>query len=197
MYWVLIQLVNKKLMALTESNMLPLGIKAPAFTLPDTVSGNMLSLDELASDKATVIMFICNHCPYVIHVNPELVRLAPEYQAKGVSFIAISSNDAERYPDDAPHLMTEFAKTEGFTFPYLYDETQEVARAYDAACTPDFYIIDGDQKLAYRGRLDKSRPGNQADLNGEDLRAALDAILAGKPVPEPQLASAGCGIKWK
>ncbi|MBR9919866.1 MAG: thioredoxin family protein [Bacteroidetes bacterium] len=184
-------------MALTESNMLPLGTKAPDFTLPDTVSGKELSLNDIASDKATVIMFLCNHCPYVIHVNPELSKLAEEYQEKGVAFVGISSNDVDRYPDDAPDKMTEFAKSEGYSFPYLYDETQEVAKAYDAACTPDFYVFDGDQKLVYRGRLDASRPGNSEGLTGADLRAALDAVLAGEEVSAVQYPSAGCGLKWK
>lgn len=184
-------------MALTESNMLPLGTQAPAFTLPDTLSGKDVSLDEVAADKATVVMFLCNHCPYVIHVNEELVRVAKDYQAKGVGFVAISSNDVERYPDDRPELMTRFAKDNGYTFPYLYDESQEVARAYDAACTPDIYVFDSDRNLYYRGRLDGSRPGNDIPLTGEDLRAALDGALAGKPAPEKQYPSAGCGIKWK
>ena len=184
-------------MALTESNMLALGTKAPDFTLPDTVSGEMCSLNELLSDRATVVMFLCNHCPYVIHVNPEIVRVAKDYQAQGVSFIGISSNDVERYPADAPDKMTEFAKEEGYTFPYLYDESQEVARAYDAACTPDFYVFDGQSRLVYRGRLDKSRPGNNEPLNGADLRAALDAVLKGEAVSEIQYPSAGCGLKWK
>jgi len=177
--------------------MLELGTQAPDFTLPDTVSGEEKSFSELASDKATVVMFICNHCPYVIHVNPEIVRLANDYQAKGVSFIAISSNDAEKYPQDGPDKMKEQAEKLGYPFPYLFDETQEVAKAYDAACTPDFYVFDGDQKLVYRGRLDGSKPGNDAPLTGEDLRAALDAVLAGKPAPEKQYPSGGCGIKWK
>ena len=184
-------------MAYTESNMLPLGTIAPDFILPDTVSGKMLSLKELASDKATVVMFLCNHCPYVIHVNPEIVRVAKDYQPKGVSFIAISSNDVENYPDDAPDRMQEQAAKVGYTFPYLYDETQEVARAYDAACTPDFYVFDGNLRLVYRGRLDDARPKNNNPLTGKDLRAALDAVLAGQPVIEAQYPSGGCNIKWK
>jgi peroxiredoxin len=184
-------------MALTESNMLELGTVAPDFTLPDTVSGKDLSLDQINSDKATVIMFLCNHCPYVIHVNPEIARLAEDYQSQGVAFIGISSNDVERYPDDAPDKMTLFARENGYTFPYLYDESQDVARAYDAACTPDFYVFDGAMVLVYRGRLDASRPGNQEPLNGADLRAALDAVLQGEPVAEVQYPSAGCGLKWK
>jgi peroxiredoxin len=184
-------------MAFTESKMIELGTKAPDFKLPDTVSGKQLSFSDIRSDRATVVMFTCNHCPYVLHVNPELVRLARDYQKKGVSFVAISSNDVDRYPDDSPEKMTELAKEVGYPFPYLYDETQEVAKAYDAACTPDFYVFDGDDKLAYRGRLDESRPNSGKPLTGKDLRAALDAVLAGKPVPEPQYPSGGCGIKWK
>ncbi|MCB0703931.1 MAG: thioredoxin family protein [Saprospiraceae bacterium] len=184
-------------MALTESNMLPLGVKAPDFTLPDTVSGEALSLNELAAEKATVIMFICNHCPYVIHVLPEIRRLANDYQENGVEFIAISSNDVLRYPADSPEAMTLFAKEQDFTFPYLYDESQDVARAYDAACTPDFYVFDGALNLAYRGRLDQSRPGNDQALDGADLRQAIDAVLDGRAVSPVQYPSAGCGLKWK
>lgn len=171
-------------MAYTESTMLPLGTKAPGFSLPDTVSGNTVSLEDVKSDKATVVMFLCNHCPYVIHVNPEISRLAREYQAKGVGFVGISSNDVEKYPDDAPDKMKITAAQAGYSFPYLYDETQEVAKAYDAACTPDFYVFDGDLRLAYRGRLDRSRPANQEPLDGSDLRAALDAVLEGRPATD-------------
>ncbi|MDX1667679.1 MAG: thioredoxin family protein [Saprospiraceae bacterium] len=184
-------------MALTESKMLELGTGAPSFTLPDTVSGEEKSLEEMKSDKATVIMFICNHCPYVVHVNPELVRLAKEYQKKGASFIAISSNDVEKYPQDGPEKMKEKADQLGYPFPYLYDESQEVAKAYDAACTPDFYVFDADMKLVYRGRLDDSTPGNDKPLTGRDLRKALDFVLAGQPVSMEQYPSMGCNIKWK
>jgi peroxiredoxin len=184
-------------MALTESNMLPLGTVAPAFSLLDTVSGKVLSLQELRSDKATVIMFICNHCPYVVHVNPEIVRLARDYQSKGIAFVAISSNDVLNYPEDSPEQMKKVAARLGYTFPYLYDASQEVARAYDATCTPDFYVFDGQMCLVYRGRLDESRPGSHIPLSGKDLRAALDAILEGHRVPEKQYPSAGCNIKWK
>jgi peroxiredoxin len=184
-------------MSLTESNMLPLGSKAPDFLLTDTVSGNLMSLKDLASEKATVIMFICNHCPYVVHVNPELVKLANEYIEKGVSFIAISSNDVLNYPEDSPDKMRIVAKVLKFPFPYLYDDNQQVARAYDAACTPDFYLFDGEMTLAYRGRLDGSRPGNNLPLTGEDLRKAIDAVLGGKQVEGQQIPSAGCNIKWK
>src|SRR6187399_720552 len=167
-------------MAFTESNMLPLGSDAPPFYLPDTVSGKMMRLEELASDKATVIMFICNHCPHVVHVNPEIVRLANDYISKGVAFIAISSNDVKTHPDDSPELMKVQAEKEKYPFPYLYDESQNVARAYDAACTPDFYVFDGEKKLTYRGRLDDSRPSNGIPTSGRDIRAALDAMLSGK-----------------
>lgn len=184
-------------MAFTESNMLPLGTLAPAFSLPDTVSGQVLHSTDILSDKATVIMFTCNHCPYVVHVNPEIVRLAADYQAKGVKFAAISSNNVDKYPDDAPDKMTTLAHTVGYNFPYLYDEDQSVARAYDAACTPDFYVFDAQHRLAYRGRLDGSRPGNDIPLSGSDLRAALDAVLTGSSVTERQYPSAGCNIKWK
>ncbi len=184
-------------MALTESNMLTLGTKAPDFTLPDTVSGKDISLSEIRSDKATVIMFLCNHCPYVIHVNPEIVRLAKEYQEKGAGFAAISSNDVAKYPQDGPEEMKKHAARVGYPFPYLYDESQDAARAYDAACTPDFYVFDSELRLAYRGRLDGSRPGNGFPLTGEDLRAALDAVLAGGPAAGEQYPSAGCNIKWK
>ncbi len=177
--------------------MLPLGTVAPDFTLLDTVSGKEVSLKELSSTRATVIMFICNHCPYVIHVNEEIVRLAKDYQSAGVAFIAISSNDVVNYPADAPDKMTALAKAEGYTFPYLYDETQAVAKAYDAACTPDFYVFDGDLRLAYRGQLDGSRPNSGIPLTGEDLRSALDAVLLGRPVASEQRPSAGCNIKWK
>lgn len=184
-------------MAATESNMLPLGTLAPDFSLPDTVSGDEIALADIQSDKATVIMFICNHCPYVQHVNKELVKLAGDYQTQGVSFVAISSNDVEAYPEDSPERMKEAAAELGYPFPYLYDEDQSVARAYQAACTPDFYVFDDQMKLAYRGQLDGSRPRSDVPLTGEDVRAALDAILAGKPVPPEQRPSIGCNIKWK
>jgi peroxiredoxin len=177
--------------------MLPLGTVASGFSLPDSISGSTLSLDELKSDTATVIMFICNHCPYVVHVQDELVRLAKDYQPQGVSFIAISSNDIENYPQDSPENMKRFAEKLGFTFPYLYDESQDVARAYQAACTPEFYIFDSAMELVYRGQLDSSRPANDTPVTGRDVRAALDNILAGQPVDEIQRPSIGCNIKWK
>ena len=183
-------------MALTESTMLPLGTTAPNFHIKDVVSNNYYSLDDLKSGKATVIMFICNHCPFVIHVNAELVRIANEYKNQGVSFVAISSNDVENYPEDAPDKMSIVAKVLKYPFPYLYDKHQEVAKAYDAACTPDFYVFDGDMKLSYRGRLDQSRPGNNVPLSGTDLRHAIDQTIAGKSI-DAQYPSAGCNIKWK
>src|SRR6056297_1668968 len=183
-------------MARTPSNMLPLGTTAPNFELLDTVSDKKLSLEELKGEKGTVIMFICNHCPFVIHVNPMIVQLAKEYQQKGIAFVAISSNDVENYPQDAPHLMKDKAKEEDYTFPYLYDETQEVAKAYDAACTPDFYLFDSEMKLVYRGQLDDSRPGNGVRLSGTDLKNAMDAVLDGKALDSEQKPSLGCNIKW-
>lgn len=184
-------------MARTESKMLPLGTIAPEFSLPDTVSGKTLNLHQLSGEKATVIMFICNHCPFVKHVNAELVALATDYEKKGIGFIAISSNDVENYPDDSPDKMKENAHKNSFIFPYLYDESQEVAKAYDAACTPDFYIFNENLKLVYRGQLDDSRPGNQIPVTGGDLRNALDALLENKEIPEKQKPSIGCNIKWK
>lgn len=186
-------------MAYTESNMLPLGTKAPAFRLPEPATGRMVSLEDIAAGaRATVVMFLCNHCPYVLYVNPEIVRIVEEYRPKGVAFVGINSNDAQAYPEDAPERMPEHAKTVGYTFPYLFDETQDVARAYDAACTPDFYVFDADLKLVYRGQLDSSRPKrNPIPPTGEDLRAALDAVLEGRPVPAEQRPSGGCNIKWR
>ncbi len=184
-------------MAETPSTMLPLGTVAPDFNLLDTVSDRNLTLDELKSTVATVIMFICNHCPFVKHVNEELVRLARDYQPRNVSFIAVSSNDVENYPQDGPELMKKTAMDVGYTFPYLYDETQQVAKAYQAACTPDFYLFGPDLKLVYRGQLDGSRPGNNIPVSGEDLRQALDCLIAGEEVPGDQLPSIGCNIKWK
>ncbi|RAV30597.1 thioredoxin family protein [Sinomicrobium soli] len=184
-------------MARTPSNMLPLGTKAAAFKLPDTVSGKTISLESIRGKKATVIMFICNHCPFVQLINPEIAAIAREYAPKGVAFAAISSNDVEHYPQDAPELMAENAAKQGFSFPYLYDETQEVAKAYDAACTPDFYVFDAGLLLVYRGQLDGARPENGIPVTGKDLREALDALLRGEAVSETQKPSIGCGIKWK
>lgn len=184
-------------MAATETIQIPLGYAAPDFTLPDTVSGKELSLGELKGEHATVVMFICNHCPYVKHVNKELVRLANDYMPKGVSFIAINANDVENYPEDSPENMKRTAAEHGYPFPYLYDETQDVAKAYFAACTPDLSVFDKDLKCVYRGQLDDSRPGSSIPPSGKDIRAALDNILAGKPVSEDQTPSIGCNIKWK
>lgn len=184
-------------MALTPSNMLPLGTIAPAFNLLNTVTGEMNSLEKLKSNKATVIMFICNHCPYVIHIQKKLTAVAKEFQAKGVSFIAISSNNAEKYPADGPDKMRLEAEQHHYTFPYLYDESQDTAKAYQAACTPDFYIFDDALKCVYRGRFDDATPGNNAPITGKELTAALEQILAGKPVDPEQRPSMGCNIKWK
>jgi peroxiredoxin len=176
--------------------MLPLGTKAPGFVLPDP-DGKMVSLANFEGAKALLVVFMCNHCPYVIHVAPELARLAREYQEKGVAVVGISANNIETHPDDSPEKMKEEAVNRGYSFPYLYDETQETAKAYHAACTPDFFLFDAEQKLVYRGQLDGSRPGNDVPLTGADLRAALDAVLAGNPVSEDQKPSMGCNIKWK
>ena len=183
-------------MARTPSNMLPLGTTAPTFELLDTVTDTSISLESAKGEKGTVVMFICNHCPFVIHVNPEISRLGLEYQKRGIRFIAISSNDVENYPQDAPDLMKIKAKEEHYSFPYLYDETQEVAKAYDAACTPDFYLFDDSLKLVYRGQLDDSRPGNGLPVTGMDLRKAMDDLLEGNPIDELQKPSIGCNIKW-
>lgn len=185
-------------MALTESTMLlQLGTKAPDFRLPDVVSGKTISLDTFADKKALVVMFLCRHCPYVQHVKEELARLGRDYAGKSVGIVAISSNDAVQYPDDRPERLKAMAEELGFHFPFCYDETQEVAKAYAAACTPDFYVFDQERKLVYRGQLDDSRPGNGLPVTGKDLRAAIEAVLEGRPVPSEQKPSLGCNIKWK
>jgi peroxiredoxin len=185
-------------MALTKSTMeLALGAEAPDFALPDVVSGKTVRRDDLRGRKALVVMFICTHCPYVKHVEKGLAALGNDYGGKPVSIVAIGSNDAETYPDDSPAGLKRQAQTMGFRFPYLYDETQNVARAYHAACTPDLFLFDGNLRLVYRGQFDSSRPGNGVPVTGEDLRAALDAVLAGKTVPADQRPSMGCNIKWK
>jgi len=186
-------------MAYTESIMIPLGTQAPDFQLPNPSTGKTVGLQELAAGaKATVVMFLCNHCPYVLYVNPEIVRIVAEYKARGVAFVGINSNDAETHPEDGPDLMPSHAKAVGYDFAYLYDETQKIARAYDAACTPDFFVFDQDLKLAYRGQLDPSRPKrNPIESTGEDLRAALDAVLGGLTTNPLQHPSGGCNIKWK
>ncbi len=182
-------------MAAVESTMLELGTQAPDFALPDT-EGNTVARTDFAG-KPLLVMFICNHCPFVKHVNAGLVKLANDYAGKGVGFVAINSNDVANYPDDAPDKMAAVARNLGYPFPYLFDESQEVAKAYDAACTPDFYIFDAHLGCAYRGRLDDSRPGNGLPVTGRDIRAALDALIAGKAVSDDQHPSAGCNIKWK
>jgi len=184
-------------MALTASVMVPLGAQAPDFVLPDTVSGEQIGLQGLRGRRATLLMFICNHCPYVKHVNAEVVRLAHDYQAKGVGCVAISSNDAVTYPEDGPEPMSRAAQQWGYPFPYLYDASQAVARAYQAACTPDFYLFDAELKLVYRGRLDDSTPGNGKPVTGADLRAAMDAVLAGREPSAEQYPSLGCSIKFR
>jgi peroxiredoxin len=184
-------------MALTPSSMPALGMPAADFTLPDTVSDRRLGLGQLKSGKATVVMFLSNHCPYVKHVLEGLVRLAHDYRSKGVSFIAIGCSDTQTYPEDSPERMRLLAQRQGFPFPYLYDESQEVARAYQAACTPDFFVFDAQLHLAYRGRLDDSRPGNGVPVTGRDLRGALNALLVGRAVSEDQQPSLGCSIKWR
>lgn len=184
-------------MAATPSNMVQLGTPAPGFSLPDTISDNLLELGDVKGELATVIMFTCNHCPYVQLLNPELIRLAHDFMPKGVRLVAISSNDVAQYPDDGPLEMKKLATDLGYPFSYLYDETQEVARAYEAACTPDFFVYDGNLKLAYRGQFDGARPGNGVTPTGRDIRTALDHLIAGKPVPAEQVPSIGCNIKWK
>ncbi|CDZ78248.1 thiol-disulfide oxidoreductase [Legionella massiliensis] len=184
-------------MAKTASSMLPLGTHAPAFSLLDVVSGNKVELRSAEDIKATVIMFICNHCPYVKHVNKELSQLAQDYISKGVNFIAINSNDIDNYPDDSPDNMRIIAQQESYPFPYLFDETQEVAKAYQAACTPDFYVFNSQLALAYRGQLDDSRPGNKAPVTGNAVRLALDCLLNNQAITIEQKPSLGCNIKWK
>lgn len=176
--------------------MLPLGTVAPNFELLEPLTGKVRTLDRLKSDRATLIMFICNHCPFVKHVNPQLVALANDYLSKGVRLIAINANDVASYPDDSPERMVETARTVGYPFPYLFDETQEVAKAYDAACTPDFFLFDSNMRLVYRGQLDSSRPSNNIPVDGADLRKAIDAILNGEKVDDNQKPSIGCNIKW-
>ncbi|NJK61749.1 MAG: thioredoxin family protein [Synechococcaceae cyanobacterium SM2_3_1] len=184
-------------MVRTASTMLPLATQAPDFQLQDVVSGQMISLSTFADKPALLVMFICRHCPYVKHVQTELARLGEDYLSKNVGIVAISANDAEKYPDDAPASLKEMAQELGFNFPLCFDPTQEVAKIYTAACTPDFFLFDADRKLVYRGQLDDSRPSTDTPVTGKDLRAALDTVLAGQAVSEEQKPSIGCNIKWK
>ncbi len=182
-------------MVAVNSTMLPLGTTAPDFRLPDT-TGKTISLSDFKGAPALLVAFICNHCPYVKHIRSGLAQLARDYKGRGVAFVAINSNDVENYPADSPPRMAEEAKAAGYLFPYLYDESQAIAQAYHAACTPDFFLFDSAQRLVYRGQLDDSRPGNNIPVTGKDLRTALDAVLSGKPVPSTQKPSIGCNIKW-
>jgi peroxiredoxin len=183
-------------MAVTASNMLPLGTSALHFKLPD-IAGNVVSLSDFEKAPALLVVFMCNHCPFVKHILNVMVELIKEYQAKGVAVVGINSNDVANFPDDSPEMMSKVAEEAGFTFPYLYDETQEVAKAYRAACTPDFFLFDSERTLVYRGQMDDSRPGTGIPVTGADLTAAIDAVLEGKPVCEEQKPSMGCNIKWK
>jgi peroxiredoxin len=183
-------------MVMTASTMLELGTQAPDFSLPDT-EGKIVSLSDFGDARALLVVFMCNHCPFVRHILDGLVTVAKEYQGKGVAVVGINSNDVDSYPDDRPELMARMAKQKGIPFPYLYDATQDVAKRYHAACTPDFFLFDGLRKLVYRGQFDDSRPGNTVPVTGADLRAALDAVLGGGPVSREQKASMGCNIKWK
>jgi peroxiredoxin len=183
-------------MVATNSTMLPLGTKAPDFQLSDP-SGKLVKLADFQSARGLVVVFMCNHCPYVKHLRDELARLGRDYQPRGIAVVGINSNDVTNYPADSPTKMAEEARSAGYTFSYLYDATQRVAKAYRAACTPDFYLFDQDQRLVYRGQFDDSRPGNGVPVTGKDLRAAMEALLSGRPVPPAQKASLGCNIKWK
>ncbi len=183
-------------MAETKSMMLPLGVQAPSFTLKDARSGRDVTLSDFEGKNALLVMFICNHCPYVIHVRDQFKKLESDYAGRGLQIVAINSNSAQTHPQDGPDQMQRLAEEQGWSFPFLYDETQEVAQAYRAACTPDFFLFDGDQKLVYRGQLDDARPGSVTPVTGRDLRAAIEAVLDGKEVPGDQQPSAGCNIKW-
>ncbi|MGH9025705.1 MAG: thioredoxin family protein [Acidimicrobiia bacterium] len=183
-------------MVATPSTMVPLGTEAPDFELQDP-DGRVWARDDFAGAPALLVMFICNHCPYVKHIRRELALLTRDLAGRGVAVVGIQSNDADAHPDDAPERMAEEARTVGYTFPYLYDENQAVAKAYKAACTPDFFVFDADRRLAYRGQFDDSRPSRDTPVTGFDLRAAADAVLDGQPVPDPQNPSMGCNIKWK
>ncbi len=184
-------------MALTESTMMSLGSRAPDFNLPEPLTGQDLSLEQLRGEHATLVMFICNHCPYVIHVIEGIAELSADYMPRGVGFVAINSNDVDSYPEDSPEKMSAWATQEQFLFPYLFDESQFVAQAYGAACTPDFFLFDDGLNCIYRGRMDGAKPGNDESVSGHDLREALDAVLTGMPVNKDQKPSLGCNIKWK
>ena len=184
-------------MSLTPSTMMELKTRAPDFSLPDVCTGKTVSLSDCSNGQALLVVFMCAHCPYVILVESELAAIGRDYQDKGLSMVAISANDAENYPDDTPDKLKAQAEKLGFSFPYLYDEKQDVAQAYRAACTPDLYLFDADQRLVYRGQLDDARPGNDQPVTGKNLRAAIDSVLAGEPVTESQLPATGCNIKWK
>ncbi len=184
-------------MALTHSTMLALGTPVPDFHLPDVVSGTMIAPGHFAGRKGLLVLFICRHCPYVVHVRLELGRLGKDYAGQDLGMLAISSNDVNDYPDDHPDQLKAMAQELGFTFPYCYDESQDAAKAFTAACTPDFFLFDKARRLVYRGQLDDSRPGNGKPVTGNDLRGAIDAVLAGQPVSQAQRPSAGCNIKWK
>src|SRR6266700_3330917 len=184
-------------MSLTPSTMLPLGTTAVDFRLPDVVSGKTYSLKDFANKKALLVMFICQHCPYIQHIKKELAKLGRDYAQKDIGILAISSNDADNYPDDSPKELAKFAKAEGFSFPLLYDESQDGAKAYTAACTPDLFLFSKERMLVYRGQLDDSRPGNNKPVTGKDLRAAIDAVLADESVSQEQRPATGCNIKWK
>ncbi len=184
-------------MVQTPSNMMALDTKAPDFTLPEPLTGNMVNIEQLKATHGLVVMFICNHCPYVIHINEQIVSVAERYIDKGFDFVAISSNDVENYPQDKPELMARLATELNFPFPYLYDESQAIAKAYQAACTPDFYVFDHDLSLKYRGQFDDSRPGNGVAITGDSLSQALDCMLNNTDIPPEQKPSLGCNIKWK
>lgn len=184
-------------MSLTPTKQIELGFQMPNFSLPDTITGRIISNNEIKGEKGTLVMFICNHCPYVLHVIHQLIKIGYDYKDKGIGFVAISSNDVVNYPQDHPDRMKEFGLSLKFPFPYLYDESQEVAKAYDAVCTPDFDLFDEKGNCVYRGQLDGSRPGNNVKVDGKDLRFAIEQVLTGEEITQKQIPSTGCNIKWK